>query len=41
MKMLMFDFRDTEKEFFENNELVDFDISFIDAPLNEDYKLSE
>ena len=29
MKMLMFDFRDTEKEFFQNNELVDFDLSFI------------
>ena len=41
MKMLMFDFRDTEKEFFEHNELVDFDISFIDEPLNEDYKLNE
>ena len=25
MKMLMFDFRDTEKEFFQNNELVDFE----------------
>ncbi len=40
MKMLMFDFRDTEKEFFENNELVDFDISFINEPLNEDYRLN-
>ena len=29
MKMLMFDFRETEKEFFENNDLVDFDLRFI------------
>ena len=41
MKMLMFDFRDTEKEFFQNNELVDFDLSFIGEPLNADYKLTE
>lgn len=41
MKMLMFDFRDTEKEFFDNNELVDFDLSFIGEPLNADYKLTE
>lgn len=37
----MFDFRDTEKEFFENNKLVDFDLSFIGEPLNADYKLTE
>ena len=41
MKMLMFDFRDTEKEFFQNNELVDFDLSFIREPLNADFNLSE
>lgn len=41
MKMLMFDFRDTEKEFFDNNKLVDFDLSFISEPLNADYKLTE
>ena len=41
MKLLIFDFRDTEKEFFENNELVDFDLSFIDAPLNTDFKLTD
>lgn len=41
MKMLMFDFRDTEKEFFDNNKLVDFDLSFIGEPLNADYKLTE
>ena len=33
--MMMFDFRESEKEFFENNELVDFDITFINEPLNE------
>ena len=37
----MFDFRDTEKEFFDNNKLVDFDLSFIGEPLNADYKLTE
>lgn len=41
MKMLMFDFRDSEKEFFDNNKLVDFDLSFIGEPLNADYKLTE
>lgn len=41
MKMLMFDFRETEKEFFENNDLVDFDLSFIGEPLNADFKLTE
>lgn len=41
MKMLMFDFRESEKEFFKNNELTDFDITFIEAPLNEEYELTE
>ena len=41
MKMLMFDFRETEKDFFKHNNFVDFDISFVGEPLNEDYKLSE
>lgn len=41
MKMLMFDFRETEKKFFENNDLVDFDLSFIEEPLNADFKLTD
>ena len=41
MKMLMFDFRETEKEFFENNDLVDFDLSFIEEPLNADFELTD
>ena len=39
--MLMFDFRDSEKEFFNKNELVDFEISFINEPLNEDFELTQ
>ena len=39
--MMMFDFRESEKEFFENNELVDFDITFINEPLNETTELNE
>ena len=34
MKMLMFDFRESEKEFFSKNDLKDFDITFIKEPLN-------
>ena len=41
MKMLMFDFRETEKEFFEKNELSDFDITFIEDPLNENTELTK
>lgn len=41
IKMMMFDFRESEKEFFENNELVDFDITFINEPLNETTELNE
>ena len=33
--MLMFDFRDSEKEYFKKNKLPDFDIEFIKEPLNE------
>jgi len=40
MKMLMFDFRDSEKKFFKNNEFPDFDITFIPEPLNEMSKLT-
>lgn len=41
MKMLMFDFRESEKEFFANNEFKDIDITFIKEPLNENTELSE
>ena len=41
MKMLMFDFRDSEKEFFERNEFPDFDITFIKEPLNEMSQLTQ
>lgn len=41
MKMLMFDFRDSEREYFETHNLPDFEIEFIKEPLNEFYKLTE
>ena len=41
MKMIIFDFRDSEKEFFEQNELPDFDITFIKEPLTEKTVLTE
>ena len=41
MKMLLFDFRDSEKEFFEENDLRDFEIEFIKEPLNERTVLTE
>ena len=41
MKMLMFDFRDSEKEFFANNDFPDFDITYIKEPLNEQTELTE
>ena len=41
MKMLMFDFRDSEKEFFDKNNLSDFEIEFIKEPLNEISHLSD
>ena len=41
MKMLMFDFRESEKEYFETHNLPDFEIEFIKAPLNELYQLTE
>ena len=41
MKMLLFDFRESEKEFFETREFKDIDITFIKAPLNEDTELTE
>lgn len=41
MKMLMFDFRDSEKSFFEKTELPDFEITFIKESLNEHTKLTD
>lgn len=41
MKMLIFDFRESEREFFEKNEFKDFDITFIEEPLNEMSQLTE
>lgn len=41
MKMIIFDFRESEREFFERNEFKDFDITFIEEPLNEMSQLSE
>lgn len=41
MKMLMFDFRESEKEYFNTHDLPDFDIEFIKEPLNELSGLSE
>ena len=35
MKMLMFDFRESERKFFNRNDFPDFDITFIKEPLNE------
>ena len=41
MKMLMFDFRETEKEFFEKNKLNDFEITFFNEPLNDETVLTD
>lgn len=41
MKMLIFDFRESEKDFFERNDFQDFDITFISEPLNEMSNLTE
>ena len=41
MKMLFFDFRESERAFFDKNELCDFDIEFINEPLNEYTYLTE
>ena len=41
MKMLMFDYRDSEKDYFNNHDLTDFDIEFIKEPLNEQSELPE
>lgn len=36
IKMLMFDFRDSERKFFEENNFENFDITFLTQSLNED-----
>ena len=41
MKMILFDYRDSEKEFFKNNEFPDIDIIFKESPLNETTFLTE
>lgn len=41
MKMIIFDFRESEAEFFKKNEFPDFDITFISEPLNEMTILTE
>lgn len=41
MKMLMFDFRDSEKSFFQKHNFQDIEITFIREPLNISSKLSE
>lgn len=41
MKMLMFDFRESEREFFEKNQFNDIEITFIDKPLDENTELTE
>ena len=41
MNMLFFDFRESEREFFKKNKFTDFNITFINEPLNSLTKLSE
>ncbi|MBE7711115.1 MAG: lactate dehydrogenase [Cyanobacteria bacterium SIG31] len=41
MKMLIFDFRDSEREFFEKNDFTDFELTFIKEPLNSMTQLTE
>ena len=41
MKMLIFDFRESEREFFEKNDFADFELTFISEPLNSMTQLSE
>lgn len=41
MKMLIFDFRESEQEFFANNKFTDYELTFIKEPLNELTKLTE
>ena len=39
--MLVFDFRDSEREFFDKNNLKDFELTFIKEPLNSETELNE
>lgn len=41
MKMLMFDFRESEKDFFKERNLKDFEIEFIPYSINEKTKLTD
>ena len=41
MQMLMFDFRESEKDFFQKNEFPDIEITYISEPLNEMSKLTD
>ena len=41
MKMLMFDFRESERDFFNKNDFQDIDITFIKEPLNETTELPD
>lgn len=41
MKMIMFDFRESERDFFNKNDFQDIDITFIKEPLNENTQLSD
>ena len=41
MKMIIFDFRESEREFFERNDFPDFEITFIKEPLNEMSQLTQ
>ena len=41
MKMLIFDFRDSEKQFFKENVFTDFDIDFFKYPLNDKTELDD
>lgn len=41
MKMLLFDYRKSEHEFFKNNIFTDIEITFFEAPLNENTILTE
>ena len=41
MNMIFYDFRDSEKEYFQKHPNDDFDIKFVKSPLNDDTEISE
>ncbi len=41
MNIMFFDYRESEKEYFENHPNDDFNIKFIEEPLNEDTEISD